>query len=210
MSEKSKQIVKKSIGDYFGEWQDKSRPLPLEPSTLSEMFAIQLTIFPRTQEYIARFSAQALLACFYMSNLDNYRRIFETDYPSGEIEDLENLQLREEETDRWLAERFPKDLENLGARVSNLEEYEILHRFLENTRQKIIRRQQDFKEFSAQLSFFDEPKKFLRRVNDALGHTHILSGKGEAQTPLGTFKGVLHGYFEYKELEKGPYAIAEQ
>lgn len=210
MREESKQIVKESMDSYFGEWRDKASPLPLEPSSLSEMFAIQLTIFPRTQQYIARFSAQALLACFYMANLDNYRRIFEADYPNGEIEDLEKLQLREEETDRWLAERFPKDLENLGARVSNLEEYGILHQFLENTRQKIIRRQQDFKEFSAQLSFFDEPKKFLRRVNDALGHKHTLSGRGEAPTPWGTFKGVLHGYFEYKELEKGPHAIAEQ
>jgi len=210
MSEESGQIVKENIGGYFSEWHDKARSLPLEPSSLSEMFALQLTIFPLSQEYIARFSAQALLACFYMANLDNYRRIFEVDYPNGEIEDLEKLQLREEETDKWLTDRFPKELENLGSRISNLEEYGILHKFLENTRQKIIRRQQDLSEFSAQLSFFDEPKKFLSRVNDALGHSYTISGRGQAQTPLGTVKGDFHAYFfKYKELEKNPYVTSD-
>jgi len=207
MTKESGQLIKSSFcEEIISRWVDSDQSLPLSPANLIEKFAAQMEIFPGTIEWIVRFSAQTLAAIFYMTHLDDYKRMLETDYPEGWK--LDEVRHRDSETEKWIAEELPKNLENLSQRIETYEQYEMFYDLLANTRHKIIRRQKDYNDFNAQLSFFDEPKKFLLWANDFLGHKFPISGRGEWTHKGNRYGCVVHMVQLQRESEPEEIGLA--
>lgn len=151
----------------------------LAPQALAERFAFQMKRSPKREKWIARFSAQAILAGFYLQHLEDYERMFKDVFQvdGGEYFNLSEqervkLKEREQENDKWLDTELAQNINSLGQRISNLGELDVLCRLLRDTQRRIAKLKEhyaDYTEFEAQLSFFDEPMKFVLRINEKLG-----------------------------------------
>ncbi|MBA7604844.1 hypothetical protein ES703_11972 [subsurface metagenome] len=170
MSQKSGQIARSDNGTG---WLYKDEDLP--PSILRSKFAFQMKRAPKREESISKVTAQVLLGKFYLRHLEDYDRMFERvfhidpeDYSSLSESEIDEIQERERKNNRWLDVELLENLNHLGQRISNFQELEVLCRLLRSTQRMIARRQENYEEFDAQLSFFSEPMKFLIRIEDEL------------------------------------------
>jgi len=144
---------------------------------------------PKRQKWIARFSAQAILARFYLLHLEDYERMFKDVFQidHGEYSNLSEqervkLKEREQENDKWLDTELAQSVNSLGQRIVNLRELDVLCKLLKDTQRSIAlvkEHYEDYTMFDAQLSFFDEPMKFVLRINEALGPFIFLSEEFE-------------------------------
>ncbi|MCK4333427.1 hypothetical protein KAX06_01425 [candidate division WOR-3 bacterium] len=158
----------------------------LAPAVLADKFAFQMERSPKREKWIARFSAQALLAGFYLQHLTDYDRMFKVvfqvdsdDYSRLPDAEIINVQQREAKNQYWLDVELAESFNRLGRRISTLQELEVLTKLLRDTQRRISRRQEDYTEFDAQISFFDEPMKFVLKINEVLGPFVYLSGEFE-------------------------------
>lgn len=151
----------------------------LAPNVLADKFAFQMQRSPKREKWIARFSAQAILAGFYLQHLEDYERmfkdVFQLDHEKySDLSEQEAIKVkeREKENDKWLDIELAESIYSLGRRILNLRELEVLCRLLKDTQKRIVKLKEHYAgytEFEAQLCFFDEPMKFVLRVNEKLG-----------------------------------------
>jgi hypothetical protein len=173
MSEESGQIARSENGTGL-----LFRIEDYTPSVLASKFAFQMERTPKKEKWIARFSAQAILAGFYLQHLEDYERMFKDvfqvdrdEYSKLSEQEAIKVKQREKENDKWLVIELAESIYSLGQRIVNLRELDVLCKLLRDTQRKITlikEHYEDYTMFDAQLSFFDEPMKFVLRINEKL------------------------------------------